>query len=580
MKVTNLKLQIMSLPESPGIYKFFNDENKIIYVGKAINLKKRVTSYFKKNHSHFKTKLLLKQIIKVENIVVETEIDALLLENTLIKKFKPKYNVLLKDDKTYPWICIEREPKPKIFYTRKVNKNKGQYFGPFTNVKSVKFLIKLIKDVYPFLNHELIHLLKKEKKTISSNEIDKNLLEIKLMIKGNFKASIDHFKNEMENLSVLTKFKKAQKIKEKLEVLYNYQVKSTVVNPKISKADVFSIFSDDSFAYVNFIQVSFGAIISSYTIEIKKKMNESNNEILRISLVELRQRFKSNSNQIILPFKISLGPKIKCIVPKAGDKKKLLELSLKNARSYRMERFKQNKILDPERHINRIISQMKSDLKLKQSPTHIECFDNSNLQGSNPVGSCVVFKNCKPSKKEYRHYNIKTVSGPDDFASIKEIVYRRYKRLKEEKALLPQLIIIDGGKGQLSSAIKSLDRLHLKGKIAVIGIAKRLEEIFYPGDPVPLYLDKKSETLKIIQQLRNEAHRFGLKLHRNKRSEKALSSSLDNIKGIGSKTQIKLIKFFKSFKNIKTASKNELIDVIGNSKAKNLYENLHSVDRK
>ena len=309
-------------------------------------------------------------------------------------------------------------------------------------------------------------------------------------------------------------------------------------------------------------------------------MNESNNEILRISLVELRQRFKSNSNQIILPFKISLGPKIKCIVPKAGDKKKLLELSLKNARSYRMERFKQNKILDPERHINRIISQMKSDLKLKQSPTHIECFDNSNLQGSNPVGSCVVFKNCKPSKKEYRHYNIKTVSGPDDFASIKEIVYRRYKRLKEEKALLPQLIIIDGGKGQLSSAIKSLDRLHLKGKIAVIGIAKRLEEIFYPGDPVPLYLDKKSETLKIIQQLRNEAHRFGLKLHRNKRSEKALSSSLDNIKGIGSKTQIKLIKFFKSFKNIKTASKNELIDVIGNSKAKNLYENLHSVDRK
>jgi len=580
MKVTNPELQIITLPESPGIYKFFNKENKIIYIGKAINLKKRVASYFNKNHTHFKTKLLVKQIIKVENIVVETEMDALLLENNLIKKFKPKYNVLLKDDKTYPWICIEREPKPKIFYTRKVDKNKGQYFGPFTNVKSVKFLIRLIKDIYPFLNHELIHLLKKENEKISSNEIDKNLLEIKLMIKGNFKASIDRFKNEMKKLSVLTKFKKAQKIKEKLEILYNYQVKSTVVNPKISEVDVFSIFSDSSFSYVNFIQISFGAIISSYTIEIKKNLNESDNEILRISLVELRQRFNSNSNQIILPFKISLGPKIKCIVPKVGDKKKLLELSLKNAKSYRMERFKQIKILDPERHISRIILQMKSDLRLKESPTHIECFDNSNLQGSNPVASCVVFKNCKPSKKEYRHYNIKTVSGPDDFASMQEVVYRRYKRLKEEKASLPQLIIVDGGKGQLTSAIKSLDRLNLRENIAVIGIAKRLEEIFCPGDPVPLYLDKKSETLKIILQLRNEAHRFGIKLHRNKRSKKALSSSLDNIKGVGPKTQIKLIKIFKSFKNIKTASKKELIDILGNSKAKDLYENLHSFGRK
>jgi len=580
MKVTNPELQIITLPESPGIYKFFNKENKIIYIGKAINLKKRVASYFNKNHTHFKTKLLVKQIIKVENIVVETEMDALLLENNLIKKFKPKYNVLLKDDKTYPWICIEREPKPKIFYTRKVDKNKGQYFGPFTNVKSVKFLIRLIKDIYPFLNHELIHLLKKENEKISSNEIDKNLLEIKLMIKGNFKASIDRFKNEMKKLSVLTKFKKAQKIKEKLEILYNYQVKSTVVNPKISEVDVFSIFSDSSFSYVNFIQISFGAIISSYTIEIKKNLNESDNEILRISLVELRQRFNSNSNQIILPFKISLGPKIKCIVPKVGDKKKLLELSLKNAKSYRMERFKQIKILDPERHISRIILQMKSDLRLKESPTHIECFDNSNLQGSNPVASCVVFKNCKPSEKEYRHYNIKTVSGPDDFASMQEVVYRRYKRLKEEKASLPQLIIVDGGKGQLTSAIKSLDRLNLRENIAVIGIAKRLEEIFCPGDPVPLYLDKKSETLKIILQLRNEAHRFGIKLHRNKRSKKALSSSLDNIKGVGPKTQIKLIKIFKSFKNIKTASKKELIDILGNSKAKDLYENLHSFGRK
>jgi excinuclease ABC subunit C len=506
--------------------------------------------------------------------------DALLLENNLIKKFKPKYNVLLKDDKTYPWICIQKNPNPKIFYTRRIEENKGQYFGPFTNVKSVKFLIKLIKDVYPFLNQELIHLLKKENEKISLSEIDKSLFDIKLMIRGNFKASIDHFKNKMERLSILTKYEKAQEIKEKLEILNNYQVKSTIVNPKISEVDVFSVYSDDIFAYVNFMQISHGAIISSYTIEVKKSLNESDNEILRIALIELRRRFKSNSLIIIVPFEIYLGSKIKCIIPKVGDKKKLLELSLKNAKSFRMERFKQIKILDPEKHMNRILSLMKSDLRLNENPVHIECFDNSNLQGTNPVASCVVFKNCKPSKKEYRHYNIKTVSGPDDFASMEEVVFRRYDRLKKEKLSLPQLIIVDGGKGQLSSAIKSLKKLNLKGKIAIIGIAKRLEEIFYPEDPVPLYLDKKSETLKVIQQLRNEAHRFGIKLHRNKRSKKALSSSLDDIKGVGPKTQIKLIKTFKSFINIKKASKDDLSMVIGVSKAKDLYEKIHSINNK
>tara|TARA_B110000003_G_scaffold49749_1_gene48632 strand:- start:4230 stop:5972 length:1743 start_codon:yes stop_codon:yes gene_type:complete len=580
MDITNLELQVKTLPTSPGIYKFFNSVNQIIYIGKAINIKKRVGSYFNKNHSHFRTKLLVKQIVKIENIVVETEMDALLLENNLIKKFKPKYNVLLKDDKTYPWICIQKYPNPKIFYTRRIEENKGQYFGPFTNVKSVKFLIKLIKDVYPFLNQELIHLLKKENEKISLSEIDKSLLDIKLMIKGNFRASIDHFKNKMERLSILTKYEKAQEVKEKLEILNNYQVKSTIVNPKISEVDVFSIYSDDIFAYVNFMQISHGAIISSYTIEVKKSLNESDNEILRIALIELRQRFKSNSLKIIVPFEIYLGSEIKCIIPKVGDKKKLLELSLKNAKSFRMERFKQIKILDPEKHLTRILSLMKSDLRLNENPVHIECFDNSNLQGTNPVASCVVFKNCKPSKKDYRHYNIKTVAGPDDFASMEEVVFRRYDRLKKEKISLPQLIIVDGGKGQLSSAIKSLKKLNLRGKIAIIGIAKRLEEIFYPDDPVPLYLDKKSETLKVIQQLRNEAHRFGIKLHRNKRSKKALSSSLDNIRGVGSKTQIKLIKTFKSFKNIKKASKDDLTKVIGLSKAKDLYENIHSINNK
>lgn len=580
MDITNLELQVKTLPTSPGIYKFFNSGNQIIYIGKAINIKKRVGSYFNKNHSHFRTKLLVKQIVKIENIVVETEMDALLLENNLIKKFKPKYNVLLKDDKTYPWICIQKYPNPKIFYTRRIEENKGQYFGPFTNVKSVKFLIKLIKDVYPFLNQELIHLLKKENEKISLSEIDKSLLDIKLMIKGNFKASIDHFKNKMERLSILTKYEKAQEIKDKLEILNSYQVKSTIVNPKISEVDVFSIYSDNIFAYVNFMQISHGAIVSSYTIEVKKSLNESDNEILRIALIELRRRFKSNSLIIIVPFKIYLGSEIKCIIPKVGDKKKLLELSLKNAKSFRMERFKQIKILDPEKHLTRILSLMKSDLRLNENPVHIECFDNSNLQGTNAVASCVVFKNCKPSKKDYRHYNIKTVAGPNDFASMEEVVFRRYNRLKKEKLSLPQLIIVDGGKGQLSSSIKSLKKLDLRGKIAIIGIAKRLEEIFYPDDPVPLYLDKKSETLKIIQQLRNEAHRFGIKLHRDKRSKKALSSSLDNIRGLGTKTQIKLIKTFKSFKNIKNASKDDLTRVIGLSKAKDLYENIHSINNK
>ena len=575
MSIKDLEIQLKILPETPGIYKFFDSQNQIIYIGKAINIKKRVCSYFNKNHTHFRTKLLVKQIVKIENIVVETEMDALLLENTLIKKFKPKYNVQLKDDKTYPWICLQKSPTPKIFYTRKFEKNKGQYFGPFTNVKSVKFLIKLIKDIYPFLNHELIQLLKNSEAPISSNEIDKNFSNIKLMIKGNFKESINRLKIEMERLSKLTKFEKAQKIKEKLDILYNYQIKSTIVSSKISETDVFSVFSDEIYSYVNFMQISFGAIITSYTIEIKKSLNETDNEILRVSIIELRKRFKSNSNQIILPFKINLGPNIKCIVPKVGDKKKLLGLSLKNAKSFRMERFKQIKILDPESHFNRILMQMKLDLRLKEKPIHIECFDNSNLQGTNPVASCVVFKNCKPSKKDYRHYNIKTVSGPNDFASIEEVVYRRYHRIKNEKLFFPQLIIVDGGKGQLSSALKSLEKLNLRNKIAIIGIAKRLEEIYYPEDSIPLYLDKKSETLKIIQNIRNEAHRFGINFHKNKRSKSALSSSLDNIEGIGPKSRNKLIKVFKSFNKVKKASKIEIIKVLGNSKGAKLYKNLH-----
>ena len=574
MIYSKIDLQKKSLPEDPGVYKFFDKSNNIVYVGKAKNLRKRVLSYFNKNHVHFKTKLLVKQISKIENIVVETEMDALLLENTLIKKFKPKYNVLLKDDKTYPWICIIKKPRPEIFYTRKTNFKNGEYFGPFTNVTNVKLLIKLIKDIYPFLNYDLIHLLKKENKELTNKKIEENINSIKSIIKGNFKSTVKQLKFEMKNYSLSMEYEKAQEIKEKLNILKNYQVKSTIVNPKISNTDVFSIYSDETFGYVNFMQISYGAIISSFTIEIKKKMNESDEEILRIAIIELRQRLKSKNNLILLPIKIYLDSKIKCNVPKMGDKKKLVNLSIKNAKSYRIERFKQIKLTDPNRHTERILSQIKSDLKLKNKPVHMECFDNSNIQGSNPVGSCIVFKNLKPSKKEYRLYNIKSVSGPNDFASMKEIIFRRYKRLLNEKKSLPNLIIIDGGKGQLSSALKSLNLLKLDQKIEIIGIAKKLEEIFSTKDSNPLYLDKKSETLKVIQRARNEAHRFAINFHRKKREKYTLNSELDKIKGLGPKTNLKLLNNFKSFKRIQKTSLSDLQSILGQKKGKKIFNAL------
>mgnify|MGYP005830013813 FL=1 len=577
MIYSKIDLQKKSLPEDPGIYKFFDKSNNIIYVGKAKNLKKRVLSYFNKNHVNHKTELLVKQINKIENIVVETEMDALLLENSLIKKFKPKYNVLLKDDKTYPWICIIKKPKPEIFYTRKTKIKNGEYFGPFTNVTYVRYLIKLIKDIYPFLNYDLINLLKKETKELTQKEIDENIRSIKSIIKGNFKSTVKNLKYKMKKFSLSMEYEKAQEAKEKLNILKNYQVKSTIVNPKLSNIDVFSIYSDETFGYVNFMQISYGSIISSYTIEIKKKINESDEEILRLAIIELRQRFKSNNNLILLPIKINIENTIKCNVPKKGDKKKLIDLSIKNAKSYRLERFKQIKLTDPNRHTKRMLSQVKSDLKLINEPFHIECFDNSNIQGSNPVGSCVVFKNLKPSKKEYRLYNIKSVEGPNDFASMEEIIYRRYSRLLKEEKTLPNLIIIDGGKGQLSSALKSLCLLKLDKKIEIISIAKKLEEIYSIKDPNPLYLDKRSETLKIIQHARNESHRFAINFHRKKREKYSLSSELNNIKGLGPKTNLKLLKTYKSFKRIKNTSLSDLQSLLGEKKGKKIFEALKKI---
>ena len=574
MKLDAIEIQIKSLPEVPGVYQYYDKQEKIIYIGKAKNLKKRVSSYFNRVLDNHKTKLLVKNINRIEHVVVDSEMDALLLENNLIKKYKPRYNILLKDDKTYQWICLEKQPKPKIFFTRNITDKSREYFGPFTSVKHLKILIQLIKETYPFLNQELNHLLKINNKESSIFLFNKHEVSIKQLINGNLNFCINHFKKEMKVLSNKLKFEEAQVLKEKINALVGYQAKSTIVNPKISNVDVFSIISDESHGYINYLQVSFGAIVRSHTIEIKKKLDEKNESLLQLGIIEIRQLFSSISKTLFLSHKVSLGEELKVFVPQQGDKKKLVDLSIRNAKYFRIDRYKQMKITDPDRHTNRIMSQMKVDLRLPKEPIHIECFDNSNIQGSNPVAACIVFKNGKPSKKEYRHYNIKTVNGPDDFASMEEVVFRRYKRLLEEDASLPQLIVIDGGKGQLSSAVKSLDILGLRGKISILGIAKRLEEIYFPNDSIPLYLDKKSESLKILQRARDEAHRFGIIFHRQKRSKSSLTSKLDIIPGIGPATREKLLSSLKSFKRIKSASKREVINILGKEKGARIYEAL------
>jgi len=596
VKSDAIEIQLKSLPEVPGVYQYFDKQDKIIYIGKAKNVKKRVTSYFNKTVENQKTRVLVKNISRIEQVVVDSEMDALLLENNLIKKYKPRYNILLKDDKTYPWICIKNEPFPRVFFTRKVFKDGSEYFGPFTSLKTVRSLFDLVKGLYPLrscnydlskekisaqkykvcLEYHIGNCLAPCVAAIDTASYGKNIESIRQILKGNFKEALNAFEHQMKHYAQKMEFEKAQWIKEKIEDLKNFQAKSTVVNPKISHVDVFSIFSDDSYGYINYLQVSYGAIVRSHTLEIKKKLDESDATLLQLGIIEIRQLFSSTSKTVFLNEKVSLGDELKVFVPQQGDKKKLVDLSLRNAKYFRMERFKQMKIVDPDRHSKRIMSQMKADLRLPQEPVHIECFDNSNIQGSNPVAACVVFKNGKPSKKEYRHYNIKTVTGPDDFASMEEVVFRRYKRLLEEDEPLPQLIVIDGGKGQLSSAVKSLDVLGLRGKISILGIAKRLEEIYFPNDSIPLYLDKKSETLKILQRARDEAHRFGITFHRNKRSKGALKSGLDTIPGVGPKTKETLLRKFKSFKRIKETSKEDLMHVLGENKGTQLYEQLHS----
>ena len=598
MNKSPIKLELSTMPNLPGVYQFFNNSKKIIYIGKAKNLKKRVSSYFQKNLGSQKTKNLVKNIVDIKHVVVTTESDALLLENSLIKKYQPKYNILLRDDKTYPWIVIKNEAFPRVVTTRKIEKDGSEYFGPFTNYKTVRMIMDMFSGLYSL--RTCAYDLSKEKVSNKKykvcleyhignclggceglqkeNDYKKYISNIRDFLKGNLSTSINYFKSEMKLASNSLDFEKAQSIKEKIELLLNYQSKSTVVSSSLNNIDVFSIQSDPTHAYVNYLQVAFGRIVRFHNIEIKKKLDESDKELLLMSIVNLRDKFNSNNKTIISPFDFKKLIAAKFVTPKVGEKKKLLDLSLKNVSLFKLEKLKQVQIVDPERHSKRILNQMKIDLRLPFNPIHIECFDNSNIQGSNPVAACIVFKKGKPSKKDYRHYNIKTVEGPDDYASMEEVVFRRYKRLLEEDGSLPNLIIIDGGKGQLSSSILALKKLNLDKKIAILGIAKRLEGIYYPNDPIPLYLDKKSETLRLIQQMRNEAHRFAITFHRNKRSNQALNSSLDNIPGIGEKTKITLLKKFKSLKNIQVLPIEMLISEIGESKAKKLRSFLNSTN--
>ena len=600
----NSKLVLKTIPQSPGVYQFLNKDQKIIYVGKAKNLKKRVSSYFQKNLKSRKTINLVKNINSIEHVVVQSESDALLLENSLIKKNQPKYNILLRDDKTYPWICIKNERFPRVFLTRKLIKDGSEYFGPYTNIKVINILLNIVRTIYPLRTsnynfssnkikksdkklylkifkkneHSIIigfheNSLKKVSEDLLSEKLyDKNISLVREILNGKFKKVKDLLKKDMYKFSKKMDFEKAHNIKEKLELLENYQSRSTVVSQKLNNIDVFTIISDSENAYINYLQIAYGRVIRFHNQEIKKNLNEDEIDILSLVIINLRQKFNSESKTIISQFNLTKQLNIKFIVPKAGDNKKLLELSLKNCKMYKLKRFKQIQILDPERHKNRIMNQMKIDLKLENEPNHIECFDVSNIQGTNSVAACVVFIDGKPMKKMYRKFIIKTVEGPNDFKSMEEIIYRRYSRLLNENKSLPKLIVIDGGKGQLSSALKSLKKLDLYKSIPIIGIAKRLEELYFPNDSIPLYLNKKSETLKVIQNLRNEAHRFSLTFHKSKRSKVSLKSELDIINGIGEKTKLKLLKKFKSISNIKKHSFDEVSSEIGKSKTKKLFE--------
>ena len=594
----HIQTLLSALPDSPGVYQFYDKEDKLLYVGKAKSLKKRVSSYFQKDrHVSGKTSIMVRKVADIRTIVVDTEMDALLLENNLIKKHQPRYNVSLKDDKTYPWICIRNERFPRVFSTRKMIRDGSEYFGPYASGRLINTLLELINKLYKLRTCSLVlseeNITKKKFRVCleyqignckgpcegfqSQEEYDQSVKEIRQILKGNIQTVIGHLRELMQTYAAEYRFEEAQSVKEKLESLEKFQRKSVVVNPSIHNVDVFSLVIEEDSAYVNFLRVMNGAIIQGHTVELKKKLEETPEELLELAMGELRSRFFSDAEEIIVPFAPEVEwPGISFTVPKIGDKKHLLSLSESNVRNYIREKRLQEEKQHPENRTLRLMEQMKKDLRLTELPKHIECFDNSNFQGAYPVAAMSVFRDGKPSKKDYRHFNIKTVEGPDDFASMEEVIHRRYKRMLDEALPLPQLIVIDGGKGQLSAAVSSLEKLGLRGKIAVIGIAKRLEELYYPDDPLPLYIDKKSETLRIIQQLRDEVHRFGITHHRKRRSKGVIKTELEEIPGIGPRTAEELLREFRSVQRIKEAPLEALAAIIGEAKAIRVKEHLES----
>ena len=587
---------LSTIPEKPGCYQYYDAKGTVIYVGKAKNLRKRISSYFQKEHENRKTRVLVKQIYDLRYIVVDSEADALLLENNLIKQYRPRYNVLLKDDKTYPSIVIKNEPFPRIFQTRNIIRDGSLYYGPYSSVHFIRTLLHLIKELYPIRNckHALTpeaigsgkykvclqyHIKRCKAPCVGmqlAEEYNRNIADIKEILKGNSSKVSELLLERMKALAEEMRFEEAQEVKRQYDLVESFRLKSTVV-PMLHNVDVFSLDENETSFFINYMHVGSGAIVQVYTIEYQKKLDDEQKEyVLGLGIVEMRERFRSHAGEIIVPF-IPEGvfPEgISFTVPQRGDKRKLLELSLQNAKQYKVDKLKRSEKFNPEQRATRLLTTIQKDLHLPVLPMQIECFDNSNIQGTNPVAACVVFKKAKPSKKDYRHFHIKTVVGPDDFASMREIVTRRYTRLLEEKAPLPQLIIIDGGKGQLNAATEVLRELNLLGKITIVGLAKRLEEIFYPGDPFPLVLDKTSETLKVIQHLRDEAHRFGITFHRHMRSKGQIVSELDTIKGIGEKTKEALLKKYKSVKRIREVPSAELEELIGKKKATLVAEGL------
>lgn len=588
MTSKDLDVQLRSLPEKPGIYQYYNQKGEVIYVGKAKNIKKRVNSYFTKSHDNRKTQVLVRKIASIRTIVVDTEYDALLLENSLIKEHQPRYNIQLKDDKTYPWIVIKNEPFPRVFPTRQKRQDGSQYFGPYASVKSMHRILDLIRETYPLRTCQL----DLSQKNIESGKFkvclefhigkckgpceglekavdyDSYINEIREILRGNVAPLVQQLQKSMKRLADQYDFEEAQKVKSRIDALTKYKNKSQVVSGVIGQLDVLTILPEQETVFFNYLMVKDGAIINGYSGELKNPMMETEEDVMVHLYQMMREKFESGATDILVERAPNVEQGVKWLVPQRGEKKQLLELSINNAKHYKLEKRKMEKIVSPEKHHDRIMRQIQQDFKIPDLPVHMECFDNSNIQGTHPVSACVVFKQGKPSKKDYRHFNVKTVEGPDDFATMREVIYRRYKRLLEEGESLPQLVVIDGGKGQLSAAMESVEELGLRGKMVVVGIAKRLEEIFYPGDSLPMYLDKRSESLKVIQHMRNEAHRFGITHHRNKRSKSALQSKITELQGIGPKTQELLLKKFKSIKGIQKASDSELMALIGASKSK------------